>query len=266
MTTMEAEDLYRKMYLIRACELMGARWSREGRTTSPPHFSVGSEAMAVGVCAALKHDAIVYAGHRCHAPFLAKGGRVSIWKEALLGNYTQAGATGSMHMADPEAGVYGGSAIIGGHLPIAAGVAWACKMEGTGRRVVCFTGEAAWDCGYFWETWGIALRKRLPLLIVVEENGISTATPARSPLRRHMEAPTASGSAVEDVTEEASCCLRALPAIMCVTTERWCAHAGGELRRPPEAPGDPLRWLALEPDRKRAIEEKTDAYLREYFE
>jgi TPP-dependent pyruvate/acetoin dehydrogenase alpha subunit len=263
----DARDLYRKMYLIRAVELIGARWSREGRCTNPPHFSVGAEAAAVGVMSALKPEDYLYVYHRCHAPFIAKGGRLSVLKEALLGTCTRPGATGSMHLADDSAGVLGGSAIIGGALPIAAGAAWVCKMEGNGRRVVCWVGDTAWDCGYFWETLGVARRLALPLLIVVDGNGISTSSSAYScPLADIEETIQAFGHDVSNVADKSALALKNLPDILTISTRRYCAHAGGVLERPLGDDMDPIAQFDLPEATKAAIEADVNDYLRANFE
>jgi len=263
--TTPAHDLYRKMYMIRAVELIGARWSREGRCTNPPHFSIGAEAAAVGVCSQLNHQDLLYVYHRGHAPFVAKGGRLSVLREALLGDGSQPGATGSMHLADSEAGILGGSAIIGGALPIAAGAAWACKMEGNGHRVVCWVGDTAWDCGYFWETLVASTRLDLPLLIVIDENAVATASPRLCP-PIHTRSLWVNGAQLEDVQLVAGTALGLLPNVLRIATRRYCAHVGGVIERPLGDDKDPLKGFVLPDADKRAIEEHTDAFLRQTFE
>jgi TPP-dependent pyruvate/acetoin dehydrogenase alpha subunit len=262
-------DLYRKMYLIRAVEFMGMQWARQGKTTSPPHFSLGSEGLAVGVCQALRSDDLLYLHHRCHALYIAKGGRLSIYKEALCGRHTTPNATGSMHMADPEAGILGGSAIIGGALPIALGAAWGVKMAGESRRVVCAGGDSLWDTGVFWETVGVARRLQVPLLIVIEENGLSTATPAPPDGTRSIPAlPTfyADGSNACAVYAQTSLALINLPAILVVRTRRYCEHVGPDWSMPMNCPHDPLEQVALTCSEKMKAEEVIDAFLRETLE
>src|SRR3990167_3555934 len=124
----------------------------------PMHLSLGSEALAVGVCAALKPDDKIFLHHRCHAAYLAKGGSLKKMIAELYGKTTgcTGGRGGSMHLYDPDAGILGTSAILGGTISIAVGYAQACKWEGNGRRVAAFFGDAAIEKGVFWESLNYA--------------------------------------------------------------------------------------------------------------
>ena len=132
MKTDSRVDLLRSMLRIRRVEetLADLYPSQEMRT--PTHFSIGQEAVAVGVCAALRRDDVVYSGHRCHAHYLAKGGDLGSMVAELYGRETGCarGRGGSVHLNDPEAGIIAASAILGQTMAVAVGTALAFSMDG----------------------------------------------------------------------------------------------------------------------------------------
>lgn len=173
------------MMRIRHVEETLADLYPSGEMRTPTHFSIGQEAVAVGVCAALRREDVIYSGHRCHAHYLAKGGDLLGMVAELFGKETGCarGRGGSVHLNDPAAGVMASSAILGQTLAVAAGSALAFQMDGLDRVAVSFFGDGVIEEGIFHETLNFATVRRLPLLLVCENNGYSTHTPlaARQP-------------------------------------------------------------------------------------
>src|SRR5262244_2203530 len=134
--TLEVEQrLLREMIRIRTVEETIADLYPQGEMRTPTHFSIGQEAVAVGVCAALNRDDVVYSGHRCHAHYLAKGGDLPAMVAELYGKETGCarGRGGSVHLDDPAAGVIASSAILGQTMAVAVGSALAFKLDGSER-------------------------------------------------------------------------------------------------------------------------------------
>ena len=167
------------MMRIRIAEETLADLYKEQEMRTPTHFSIGQEAVAVGVCSALARDDVVYSGHRCHAHYLAKGGALGPMIAELYGKQTGTahGRGGSVHLSAPEVGFIASSAILGQTMAVATGSAWAFTMDGSRRVAVCFFGDGAIEEGIFHETLNFASLKRLPVIFVCENNGYSTHTP-----------------------------------------------------------------------------------------
>jgi pyruvate dehydrogenase E1 component alpha subunit len=167
------------MLRIRIAEETLADLYAEQEMRTPTHFSIGQEAVAVGVCSALERDDVVYSGHRCHAHYLAKGGRLAPMIAELYGKETGTahGRGGSVHLSAPEVGFIAASAILGQTMAVATGSAWAFAMDGSSRVGVCFFGDGAIEEGIFHETLNFAALKQLPVIFVCENNGYSTHTP-----------------------------------------------------------------------------------------
>jgi pyruvate dehydrogenase E1 component alpha subunit len=166
------------MIRIRTVEQTIADLYPEGEMRTPTHFSIGQEAVAVGVCGALRRDDVVYSGHRCHAHYLAKGGDLLGMVAELHGREAGCarGRGGSVHLNDPAAGVVASSAILGQTMATAVGSALAFKMDGLDRVAVTFFGDGTVEEGIFHESLNFAVVKRLPVLFVCENNGYSTHT------------------------------------------------------------------------------------------
>jgi pyruvate dehydrogenase E1 component alpha subunit len=136
------------------------------------HLYIGEEAVAVGVCEALRRDDYITSTHRGHGHCLAKGAAVDRMFAELLGKeagYCH-GKGGSMHIADPETGNLGANAIVGGSAGIATGAALSAKRLGTGQVAVCFFGEGALGQGLLYEEMNLAQLWRLPVIYVCENN------------------------------------------------------------------------------------------------
>jgi pyruvate dehydrogenase E1 component alpha subunit len=177
------------MIRIRTVEETLADLYPEGEMRTPTHFSIGQEAVAVGVCAALRRDDVVYSGHRCHAHYLAKGGSLPGMVAELYGRDTGCarGRGGSVHLNDAEAGFIAASAILGQTMATAVGSALAFRMDGVDRVAVTFFGDGTVEEGIFHESLNFAVVKKLPVLFVCENNGYSTHTPL--PVRQPKSVP-----------------------------------------------------------------------------
>lgn len=137
--------LYRQMLLIRRVEEESARGYAQGKIGGFLHLYIGQEAVAVGALAALKPDDYVLTTYRDHGIALAKGMAPGALLAELYGKVTgcSKGLGGSMHMFDKEHNMLGGYGIVGSHIPLAAGVAFASKYREDGRVTLCFFGEGA---------------------------------------------------------------------------------------------------------------------------
>ncbi len=172
-------ELLRGMTRIRCAEETLADLYAEQEMRTPTHFSIGQEAVAVGVGAALARDDVIYSGHRCHAHYLAKGGDLLAMVGELYGREIGAarGRGGSVHLNQPGVGVIASSAILGQTIATAVGSAFAFDMDGLSRIAVSFFGDGAVEEGVFHESVNFAVVRRLPVLFVCENNLYSTHTP-----------------------------------------------------------------------------------------
>src|SRR5271155_2872735 len=143
--------LYREMLLIRRVEEESARGYAQGKIGGFLHLYIGQEAVAVGALAALKPDDYVMTTYRDHGIAIAKGMPPGALLAELYGKATgcSKGLGGSMHMFDKEHNMLGGYGIVGSHIPLAAGVAFASKYRDDGRGTLCFFGEGAGAIGGF---------------------------------------------------------------------------------------------------------------------
>jgi TPP-dependent pyruvate/acetoin dehydrogenase alpha subunit len=136
------------------------------------HQCNGQEAVAAGVCSALRNDDYITSTHRGHGHTLAKGADLKGAMAEMFGKETGLcrGMGGSMHIADFRVGMLGANGIVGGGLPIAAGAALAAQMRGAGRVAVAFLGDAAANEGSFHESVNLAAVWKLPVVFVIENN------------------------------------------------------------------------------------------------
>ena len=173
------QSLYANLFLIRKTEEKIVALYPEKNMRCPTHLSIGQEAAASGVCAALNRDDYVFSTHRCHSHYLAKGGDLKMMFAELYGKATgcSRGKGGSMHLVDSDAGMMGASAIVGGTIPLAVGAALASHFEKNTRVAVAFFGDAATEQGVFHESLNFAALKKLPVLFVCENNFLATHTP-----------------------------------------------------------------------------------------
>ena len=171
--------LYKKVYLIRRTEEKIREHYNEDEMKTPMHMSMGEEAIAVGVCHALKPEDQIFGTYRSHAIYLAKTGDTDNFFAEMYGKDTslQKGKGGSMHLCAPESGFMGTSAIVGSIIPVAVGAAFANKQKNNGKLIAVFFGDGATDEGDFWESLNVACLMKLPLLFVCEDNGLAVHTP-----------------------------------------------------------------------------------------
>lgn len=164
--------MYQQMAKIRAFEEKVNELYQSAKMPGLAHLYIGEEAVAVGVCEALRRDDYITSTHRGHGHCLAKGARVDRMFAELLGKaagYCR-GKGGSMHIADPDSGNLGANAIVGGSLGIATGAALSAKMRGTDQVVACFFGDGALGQGLLYEVMNMAALWRLPIIYVCENN------------------------------------------------------------------------------------------------
>ena len=173
------ERIYRKLQLIRRVEEEIARIYPSDKIKSPVHLSIGQEAVAVGVCDAMRPDDVVAPTYRCHAAYLAKGGDLRGMMAELFGKSAGSarGKGGSMHLIDTQHHVLGASAVVGTTIPIAVGYSLALKREGKGRVAVVFFGDGGTEEGVFHESLNFAALHKLPVLFVCENNFYAIHTP-----------------------------------------------------------------------------------------
>lgn len=171
--------LHKQLQLLRTTEEMLAERYREQEMRTPTHFGTGQEAVAVGVCSALRKDDVVFSHHRCHNHFLAKGGSVFELASELYGRSTgcSGGRGGSVHLTDRENGLIVTSAILGETPAVATGAALTFKMDKNDRVAVTFFGEGAMDEGAIYECFNYAAIYKLPILFVCENNLYATESP-----------------------------------------------------------------------------------------
>nr|WP_308167437.1 thiamine pyrophosphate-dependent dehydrogenase E1 component subunit alpha [Catellatospora tritici] len=173
---MSDERLYRTARLIRRFEERAIELVREGVIVGGIHPCIGQEAVAAGVCAALRDDDVVLSNHRNHGHALAKGCEPRRVMAELAGRVTGVakGRAGSLHIADYATGLYGATITVGHGAAIATGVAWAASRGNTGRVVASFVGDGAMNQGALLESLNLAALWRVPQLFVCENNGYAT--------------------------------------------------------------------------------------------
>jgi pyruvate dehydrogenase E1 component alpha subunit len=165
-------QMYQKMREIRVFEENANQLYLSAKMPGLTHMYVGQEAVAVGVCEALRMDDYITSTHRGHGHCLAKGAEFKPMFAELLGKeagYCR-GKGGSMHIADQEKGNLGANAIVGGSAGIATGAAMSAKMRGSEQVAVCFFGEGALGQGLIYEVMNMAQLWKLPVIYVCENN------------------------------------------------------------------------------------------------
>jgi pyruvate dehydrogenase E1 component alpha subunit len=171
--------MLRQMLLIRRFEEKSAEAYALGKIGGFCHLYIGQEAVAVGACAALRDDDYIICSYREHGHALAKGVPADGLMAELFGKATgcSGGKGGSMHLFDVKRRFMGGHAIVGAHIPLAAGIAFGIKYRGGDQVCVCFFGEAAVNIGAFHEALNMASVWKLPVIFLCENNryGMGTA-------------------------------------------------------------------------------------------
>jgi pyruvate dehydrogenase E1 component alpha subunit len=172
--------LYRTMYAIRSFEEKVSELAGMGMIPGfMIHLYVGQEAIAAGVCAALRDDDYIVSTHRGHGHLIAKGASLDRMMAELQGKETGycRGRGGSMHITSVEVGGLGANGIVGAGLVIAPGAALSSRMRGTDQVTACFFGDGASNQGTFHEGLNLAATWKLPVVFVCENNGYGFSTP-----------------------------------------------------------------------------------------
>ena len=174
----QAEKFYKEMLLIRRFEDKCAELYSNQKIRGFLHLYNGEEAVAVGLMSALSKDDAVFATYREHGHALARGISAKSIMAEMYGNVEgcSRGRGGSMHLFDSATRFYGGSAIVGGALPLAVGMALADKMMKRDRVTVCIFGDGAVAEGEFHESLNLAALWKLPVLFVCENNRYAMGT------------------------------------------------------------------------------------------
>ncbi len=174
-------EMYRRMRLIRRFEERVIELVNANEIAGVTHEYIGEEAIAVGVCSALRPTDVISSTHRGHGHIIAKGGDVRRMMAELFGRVTgyNRGKGGSMHIADLSLGIYGANGIVAAGVPIAAGAAWASVIQKSGVVAATFFGDGGANQGVVHETMNMAGIWNLPILFICENNQYAVTTPAR---------------------------------------------------------------------------------------
>ena len=259
--------LLHQMRRIRHVEEEIARRYGEGRMRCPTHLSIGQEAVAAGVGAALARSDLAVSGHRAHAHYLGKGGNLSAMLAEIYGKVggCSRGKGGSMHLIDESVGFMGSTAIVGGTIPVGVGLAYGIKFKRSTQVSCIFHGDAAVETGVFFESVNFAIVKKLPVLFVCENNLYSVYSPlhVRQPEGRSIAAMAAGlgmitasgdGNDVAEVYAMATEHLSAIragggPRLIEFSTYRWLEHCGPNYDNDLgyRSEDEFLSWKAMEP-------------------
>ncbi|MGQ9849657.1 MAG: pyruvate dehydrogenase (acetyl-transferring) E1 component subunit alpha [Aggregatilineaceae bacterium] len=198
-------DWYRQMVLIRRFEERCAELYQEGLIGGFLHLYIGQEATGVGAIAALRPDDHVITAYRDHGIALARGLDVNRVMAEMLGKRTgvSGGKGGSMHLADRALHMWGGYGIVGGHLPLAAGIALKIQYMGEDSVVLALMGDGATNIGYFHEALNLSAVWKLPVVWLIENNqygmgtAVERASGAKELVRRAMAYSSEDGSGMK---------------------------------------------------------------------
>ena len=173
-----AQDLLYKMILIREFENNIAKYKMQKKVYGMAHCCNGEEAIAVGICSALKKDDYLVSNHRPHGHAIAKGVEPKKIFAEIMGKETgtNAGRGGSMHINDKQYGMITSTGIVGSGIPIACGAAFSTKYKKDDKLTCVFIGDGATNEGTLHECLNLAAIWKLPLLIVIEDNGLAVTT------------------------------------------------------------------------------------------
>src|SRR5262247_952454 len=175
-------ELYRLQLELRYCEKRAYDLFLQNLIKGTSHLSLGQEAIAAGFGVAMRPDDWTFCTYRGHAHTLARGASMAGVLGELMGRSCGllGGKGGSMHLTDVTKGAMGSYAIIGAHLPVAAGAAWSAQYRGTGQVAVCFFGDGTANIGAFHEALNFAAVWKLPVVFVCENNLYMEYTPISS--------------------------------------------------------------------------------------
>lgn len=236
-------EAYTRMLFVRIAQQTLIQHYLDKKVFSMVHFYVGQEAVAVGVCDALRKDDIVMGNHRSHGHYLAKGGSLKTMVAELMGRASGSarGKGGSMHQIDRSANFMGSTPLLGSVAPISAGMAFAQKYNKKKGIVAAFYGDGASEEGGVYETYNLATLYRVPLLLVIENNGWSINSHIKDRRAKRydvrnvvtglgMRYERANGNDYEDVVKKAKKLVAGIragkgPAVLECTVYRHMAHS-----------------------------------------
>jgi len=203
MTRDEGLAQYRAMLLIRRFEERCAQIYVEGKIGGFLHLYIGQEAVAVAAMSLLRPDDYFVTSYRDHGYALARGTDPRPLMAELCGKIggISRGKGGSMHFYDVPSGNFGGDGIVGGHLPVAAGMGYAIRLRGTDQAVLCFFGDGAVNEGAFHEALNVSALWGLPVVYVIENNryGMGTSLDRASSVKDLYQRGSAYGIPRRDV-------------------------------------------------------------------
>ncbi|MBD3267533.1 hypothetical protein GF373_12770 [bacterium] len=178
-------DIYKKLYTIRVFETRCIQLYRAAEIRGYFHPYLGQEAIAVGVCAALRPQDYIFSTHRGHGHCIARGAAIDKMTAELFGKETGycKGRGGSMHIADLSVGNMGANGIVGAGIPLGAGAALGAKIRQEDRVAVVFTSDGGANNGVFGESLNLAAIWNAPLILVVENNQYAVSTPIEDSTR-----------------------------------------------------------------------------------
>ena len=190
-------EMHRRMLLIRGFETRVSALYRDSEVPGFVHLSVGQEASAVGACWPLRPADVITSTHRGHGHCLAKGlDPLGMFAELMAREAgTNRGRGGSMHIADPNLGIFGANGIVAAGLPIAVGAATAARLRDDDGVAVAFFGDGAVAQGAFHEAMNLAAVWQLPVVFFCENNGyaeFSAAADQHAATLEHRPPATAS--------------------------------------------------------------------------
>ena len=253
-------EMYRRMLAIRFFEEQVNDLYTRTLMPGLAHLYIGEEAVAVGICSALRRDDYITSTHRGHGHCLAKGASPDRMFAELLGKepgYCR-GKGGSMHIADPETGNLGANAIVGGSTGIATGAAFSAKRLGNGRVAICFFGEGALGQGVLYEAMNLAQLWKLPVIYVCENNTYNEYTHySETTAGEILARPQAFGIHAEsvdgqDVRAVYSTATRVVararrgegPAFVLCNTYRYRGHHVGDVNREYRSKQEEQQWMS----------------------
>lgn len=279
-------ELYRQMLRIRRFEEKVLASFSSGIFFGTTHTYIGQEADAVGVLACRKDDDVVVSNHRCHGHFLAYGGSMHALAAELMGRATgvTGGRGGSQHVQWKD---FYANGILGGTIPLAAGIALAEKSLNTRRTVFAFMGDGTLGEGVVYESLNMASLWSLPVIFVLENNRYAQTTPVQLHLAGEIvdrfesfaipaaEADTVDVIEILELAQEAVTKVRAGegPQALVLHTYRYGPHSKGDDTRDPEEvlrykKRDPLLLQGdrLDPDLRQRVEAEVETEVTEAFQ
>ena len=278
-------ELYYHMLRIRRFEERVLDWFPKGLFFGTTHTYVGQEADAVGVMSCLHQGDVVVSNHRCHGHFLAYGGSMEALAAELMGRSTGVcgGRGGSQHIQWRD---FYANGVLGGTVPLAAGMGLAEKAAGSDRLVTVFMGDGALGEGVVYEALNMASLWELPVLFVLENNRYAQSTPIELNLAGSIAARFSAfdlrveerkTTDVEEVRAAAKDCAagarRGSPTALILHTYRFAPHSKGddsrdpdEVRRYREDDPLPIQGARLVPEEWEEIEDRVAQEVKSAFE